>query len=463
MNDARRALPSVGVLLERPSLRALSEHVPRALVTEALRALISAARQGATLPGDDDAWVRAVEQFVAARTLPSLRAALNATGVVLHTNLGRAPLAPAALEAVAEVARAASTLEYDVEKGARGSRHVHCATLLAELTGAEDALVVNNCAAALVLVLQTFAAGRETIVSRGELVEIGGSFRVPDIMTTSGTTLVEVGTTNRTHAEDYRRALSPRTGAIVKVHRSNFALEGFVAEAGVRELAPIAAGAGVPLLHDFGSGLMLDLSPWGLTGELTAREAVAEGATLVMMSGDKLLGGPQAGIIVGTREAVERLRAHPLARALRVDKLTLAALEATLALYRDPERARRHIPALTMLTASADSLRARADAVVAGVRAAVRPRPRTADGTDDLDLRVEPSEATVGGGAFPTARIPSWAVTIGGDANAVEARLRTGPVPVIARIEAGRVRLDLRSIDAADDESLVSLLAVALA
>ena len=466
MTDARRALPSVGVLLERPGLRALAERVPRALVTEALRALISAARHGASLPADDDAWVRAVEEHVAARTLPSLRAALNATGVVLHTNLGRAPLAPAALEAVAEVARAASTLEYDVEKGARGSRHGHCAALLAELTGAEDALVVNNCAAALVLALQTFAAGRETIVSRGELVEIGGSFRVPDIMTASGTTLVEVGTTNRTHADDYRRALSPRTGAIVKVHRSNFALEGFVAEAGVRELAPIAAEAGVPLLHDFGSGLLLDLSPWGLAGELTAHQAVAEGATLVMMSGDKLLGGPQAGIIVGKREAIERLRAHPLARALRVDKLTLAALEATLALYRDPERARLQIPALTMLTASADSLRARAEAVVTGVRAAFRPKPRADDRdlrTDDRDLRVEPSEATVGGGAFPTARIPSWAVTIGGDANAVEARLRTGPVPVIARIEAGRVRLDLRSIDAADDESLVSLLASALA
>jgi L-seryl-tRNA(Ser) seleniumtransferase len=458
VTDARRALPSVGVLLERPGLRALAEHVPRALVTEALRALISAARHGASLPADDDAWVRAVEKHVAARTLPSLRSAINATGVVLHTNLGRAPLAPAALEAVAEVARAASTLEYDIEKGARGSRHVHCAALLAELTGAEDALVVNNCAAALVLALQTFAAGRETIVSRGELVEIGGSFRVPDIMTTSGTALVEVGTTNRTHADDYRRALSPRTGAIVKVHRSNFALEGFVAEAGVRDLAPIAAEAGVPLLHDFGSGLMLDLSPWGLAGELTAREAVAEGATLVMMSGDKLLGGPQAGIIVGKREAVDRLRAHPLARALRVDKLTLAALEATLALYRDPERARLHIPALKMLTASADSLRARADTVVDGVRAAFRSRQRS----DDPGLHVEPCEATVGGGAFPTARIPSWAVTIGGDANAVEARLRTGHIPVIARIEAGRVRLDLRSIDAADDESLVSLLVSAL-
>ena len=460
MIDTRRALPSVGTIIDRPAVRALAERLPRALVLEAVRALVATARAGGSLPGSDDAWVQAVEAHVAARTQPSLRAAINSTGVVLHTNLGRAPLAPAALEAVAEVARAASTLEYDVATGARGSRHVHCAALLAELTGADDALVVNNCAAALVLALQTFAAGRETIVSRGELVEIGGSFRVPDIMTTSGTTLVEVGTTNRTHADDYRRALSPRTGAIVKVHRSNFALEGFVAEAGVRELAQIAAEAGVPLLHDFGSGLLMDLTPWGLTGELTARDAVAEGATLVMMSGDKLLGGPQAGIIVGRREAVARLRQHPLARALRVDKLTLAALEATLALYREPDRARRGIPALAMLTATAEAIRARAEAVVASVCADMVV-PASAGAAPDL--RVEPSEATVGGGAFPTARIPSWAITLGGDANALEARLRTGAVPVIARIEAGRVRLDLRSVDAADDAALASLLRAALA
>ena len=462
MIDARRSLPSIGVLLERPALRALADRLPRALVTEALRALIAAARSGAALPADDDAWERAVEAHVAARTRPSLRAAINGTGVVLHTNLGRAPLAPAALEAIAEVARAASTLEYDVALGTRGSRHVHCAALLAELTGAEDALVVNNCAAALVLALQTFAAGRETIVSRGELVEIGGSFRVPDIMTTSGTTLVEVGTTNRTHADDYRRALSPSTGAIVKVHRSNFAQEGFVAEAGVRDLAPVAAEAGVPLLHDFGSGLMLDLAPWGLTGELTARDAVAEGATLVMMSGDKLFGGPQCGIIVGTRDAIARLRTHPLARALRVDKLTLAALEATLALYREPERARRTIPALAMLTASAESIRARADAMAASIHASGAAASSAARAAAS-DVRVEPSFATVGGGAFPTARIPSWAVTVGGDANTIEARLRAGVVPVIARIEAGRVRLDLRSVDPGDDAVLLSLLTAALA
>lgn len=449
MSGTHRRVPAVGGVLERPAVRVLTERIPRALVTDAIRAILGRARAGAEVPESDEAWRAAIVREVDARTLPSLRPAINATGVVLHTNLGRAPLAIAALEAVGEVARGASTLEYDVASGARGSRHLHCAGILRELTDAEDALVVNNCAAALVLALQALAAGRETLVSRGELVEIGGSFRVPDIMATSGTTLVEVGTTNRTHVDDYRRALSPRTGAIVKVHRSNFALEGFVADASVRDLAPVAAEAGVPLLHDFGSGLMLDLAPWGLRGEPTAREAVAEGATLVLMSGDKLLGGPQAGIILGRADAVQALRRHPLARALRVDKLTLAALEATLALYRDPARAVREIPALAMLTAAPDAVRARAEALREGLaRHGVR-------------AGVEAAEATVGGGAFPTARIPSWAVTIGDDATGLEARLRAGRVPVVGRLEGGRLRLDLRSVPADDDETLRALLVAA--
>jgi L-seryl-tRNA(Ser) seleniumtransferase len=464
MADTRRALPSVGVVLERPAIRALTERLPRTLVTEAVRALIAEARSGATLPADDATWAIRVAERIAARTQPSLRAALNATGVVLHTNLGRAPLATAALEAVAEIARGASTLEYDLAAGARGSRHTHCASLLRELTGAEDAMVVNNCAAALVLALQALAAGRETLVSRGELVEIGGSFRVPDIMAASGTTLVEVGTTNRTHVQDYRRALGPRTGAIVKVHRSNFAQEGFVAEASVRDLAPVAAEAGVPLIHDFGSGLMLDLTEWGLRDELTAREAVAEGATLVLMSGDKLLGGPQSGIIVGRAEAVAALRRHPMARALRVDKLTLAALEATLALYRDPARAVREVPALAMLTATPESVRRRSDALAASLTAALG-----TGSTDGVEITVEACESTVGGGAFPTARIPSFAVTLGvrpgavdASASRLEARLRAGTIPVITRVEDGRVRLDLRSVPPPDDETLRALVLAAI-
>jgi L-seryl-tRNA(Ser) seleniumtransferase len=448
VNDSRRALPAVGVILEQDGVHELLARYPRTLVGDAVRSVIADARAGARVPANDVEWRAAVESRLEVRTRPSLRAAINATGVILHTNLGRAPLATAALAAIAETARGASTLEYDVARGERGSRHVHCASLLAELTGAEDAMVVNNCAAALVLALQCFAAGRESLVSRGELIEIGGSFRIPDIMATSGTTLVEVGTTNRTHVADYRAAITPRTAAIVKVHRSNFALEGFVAEASIRELASLAAEAKIPLLHDFGSGLMLDLAPWGLSGEPRAADVVGAGASLVMMSGDKLLGGPQAGLIVGRRDLVERLRKHSLARALRVDKMTIAALEATLALYRDPARAVREIPVLAMLTADATTIRARAEAIASGIGAGVT---------------VTGSIATVGGGAFPTARIPSWSLTLPGSATALEQQLREGATPVVARIADDRVHLDLRSVQPADDDALASLVTTAMA
>ncbi|HEX7121416.1 MAG TPA: L-seryl-tRNA(Sec) selenium transferase, partial [Gemmatimonadaceae bacterium] len=309
-------------------------------------------------------------------------------------------------------------------------------------TGAEDALTVNNNAAAVLVALAALAAGREVIVSRGELVEIGGSFRVPDIMAKSGAVLREVGTTNRTHPDDYRRALNAMTGAIVKVHRSNFEVRGFVAEASLRDLVPIAREAAVPLLFDFGSGLLVSLERWGLRGEPTAGDAVRDGATLTVMSGDKLLGGPQAGIVIGSREAVAACRRNPLARALRVDKLTLAALEATLALYRDPDRAVREVPALAMLTASADDVRTRAEALAQRLREA------------HIDCDVVPTEASVGGGAFPTARIPSFAVSPKGDARAQEARLRAAPRPVIGRIADDRLLLDLRSVWPDDDEAL---------
>ena len=349
--DVRRALPSVNALLESDGVRGLLAGAPRALVTQAVRDAIDAARtESARAPADPGAWTAAVRAALDARTRRSLRPVINATGVVLHTNLGRAPMPAAALDAIATAAAGYSNLEYDLAAGERGSRYAHCVSLLRELTGAEDALVVNNGAAALMLALNTFAEGKDALVSRGELVEIGGSFRVPDVMAKSGARLVEVGTTNRTHLEDYRRALGALAGAIVKVHRSNFAQEGFTAEVAVRDLLPLARGRGAALVHDLGSGLFLDLSPWGLSGEPVAAEAVRDGADVITMSGDKLLGGPQAGIILGGAEAVSRMRANPLTRALRVDKLTLAALEATLTLYREPERARREIPALAMLT-----------------------------------------------------------------------------------------------------------------
>ena len=453
--DLRRALPAVGSLLELEGVRCLLATAPHDLVADAVRSVVDQARRTAILvPGDDAAWVRAIETALEQRQRSTLRRVINATGVVLHTNLGRAPLAGAALDAIRAVAQGYSTLEYDVATGGRGSRHAHCTALLTELTGAEDALVVNNCAAALVLALNTFCDGRDAVISRGELVEIGGSFRVPEIMARSGARLVEVGTTNRTHADDYRRARSERTGAIVSVHRSNFTLEGFVASVPLRELAPIAAEAGVPLLYDFGSGLLLDLSPWGLTGEPTARDTVKAGASLVMMSGDKLLGGPQAGIIVGNAELIDAMRRNPLARALRVDKLTLAALDATLRLYRDPARAVTAIPALMMLTTPATALEERAARLVAALLLQDVP-PRVA--------RVARTDATVGGGAFPGARIPSAAISLEVESpEKLEAALRGGTVPVVGRIAEGKVLLDLRAVTPELDDALVSIVATAL-
>lgn len=439
MTDPRRALPSVTSLLEGDHARALLERHPRSVVVDAIRETVQTARAGSRDIADEFDWDAAIDLRIALVSRPSLRPLYNATGVILHTNLGRAPLADAAIAAIVETAGGFTNLEYDLSEARRGSRYVHCVSLLTELTGAEDAIVVNNCASALVLSLSALARGRETIVSRGELVEIGGSFRVPDIMQRSGTLIVEVGTTNRTHLDDYLRAITPRTGAIAKIHRSNFTISGFVAEADVRSLVPVAREHGVPVIHDLGSGLLMDLGEYGLTGEPTARSALSAGATLVLMSGDKLLGGPQAGIIVGSRDAISRLRKDPFARAMRVDKMTIAALGATLALYREPARALREIPALAMITAPVSDIRARCQRLAAllaeaGVRASV------------VD-----SEATVGAGAFPASVIRSAAIAIGGDAQKVELALRTGDIPVIARIAGDRVMLDMRSVPARDD------------
>ena len=452
MADARRSLPAVGTLLARPDVQQLAEHSPRALVTDAIRAALDRARvDPALVPGDHDGWLHLIRAELERREQPALRPVFNATGVILHTNLGRAPLARAALNAIARTATGASNLEYDLGEGQRGSRYAHCASLLCELTGAEDALVVNNGAAALVLALNTLADGREAIVSRGELIEIGGSFRVPDIMAKSGSTLREVGTTNRTHVEDYRRAIGSRTGAIVKVHRSNFELRGFVAEASLRELALIAREAAIPLVMDLGSGLLLSLDAHGLRGEPTVGDAVRDGATIVVMSGDKLLGGPQAGILVGTRQAVEACRRNPLTRALRVDKLTLAALEATLALYRDPGRAVAEIPVLAMLTAAPQSVASRANEVASALRGS------------GIQCDVVPSEGAVGGGAFPTARLASSAVALHGKGTDLERKLRTAGDAIIGRIADDRLLLDLRSIMPDQDGAFADAIVRALA
>jgi L-seryl-tRNA(Ser) seleniumtransferase len=385
--------------------------------------------------GDVDLLARARER-VARIERRSPRRVLNATGVIVHTNLGRAPLAEAAQAAVARVARGYSDLEWDVERGERGSRHDHVAGLLCELTGAEAAMAVNNCAAAVLLAAAALAGPeRELVVSRGQLVEIGGGFRVPDVVVQAGARLVEVGTTNRTRRADYERAIGPATGAILRAHPSNFRQLGFVQEVEIEELCEL----GVPVIDDVGSGNLADDLP-ALAGEPPVRRSVAAGAALVCFSGDKLLGGPQAGVLVGRAEAVAAARAHPLARALRLDKLSLAALEASLALYRDPERARREVPVLAMLTADDAALRVRADRLAQGAGEVV-------DGS-----------AKVGGGALPLLELPGPVVAVDGPPDALAARLRLGDPPLVGRIERGRLLLDPRTL--ADDE--VDLAAAAL-
>jgi len=442
MSDARRDLPSVNSLLETSGVRSLLEQHPRRVVLDAVRSAVDAARNEGGAHRTEQQWIESITSAVRQTTQSSLRRVINATGVVLHTNLGRAPLADAAIRAIEEVAAGFSNLEYDIETGQRGSRYSHCVGLLRQLTGAEDALVVNNCAAAMVLSLNALAQKKEVLVSRGELVEIGGSFRIPDIMARSGARLVEVGTTNRTHDDDYRRAITPKTGAIVKVHRSNFTIEGFTSEVSVERLAFIAAEHGLPVIHDLGSGLMLPLDAYGLTGEPTASTALASGATLVLMSGDKLLGGPQAGIILGPSSVVAKLRKNPFARAMRVDKLTLSALEATLRLYLEPARALKEIPVLAMLTESAVEIESRAQAVARTLR------------ERGLAVQVTATKASVGGGAFPTAGIPSSAVVIAGNAGEAEEKLHHTEPPVIGRIADGKLLLDLRSVLAREDATL---------
>ncbi len=433
MTDPRRSLPAVDALLAAPDVTALARAHPRSLVVRAVRETLESARAngGAAPP---EGWGPAVRACLERLAAPSFVPVINATGVVLHTNLGRAPLAAAALAAMQRIAAGYASLEYDVGRGSRGSRQRHCRDLLVELTGAEDALVVNNAAGALLLALSALARGGEAIVSRGELVEIGGSFRIPDILARSGARLVEVGATNRTHRADYDAALTPDTRLLLKVHRSNFQVTGFTAEVPAREIAALGHERRLATLYDLGSGLLLDLSPWGLAGEPGVRDALASGVDLVAFSGDKLLGGPQAGLLVGTAAAVGACKNDPIARAVRADKLTLAALEATLALYRDPEAARREIPVLRMLTTDPAELRRAAEVLAEGV----------GRGSD-----VIAGESEVGGGSFPGAKLKTWLVQLTANrltADDVAARLRGQDPPVVARIQDDRVVLDPRTI-----------------
>ena len=468
-----RGLPKIDEVLKQESLVVLSEEKGDLMVTEAVRAVIAGLRASILDLSDKkaeefDASVLEIEAVAKAAEAKVLRdeelnlyPLINATGTILHTNLGRAPLCRDAVENVARVSRGYSDLEYNVPKGKRGSRHDLVSELIAELTGAEDAMVVNNNAAATMIVLATIGAGKEIVVSRGELVEIGGAFRIPDIMMQSGAYLQEVGTSNKTKASDYENAIitkqqaeeamfdmDPRggmrfeTGALMKVHKSNYDIVGFTEEASLEELVEIGKKYDLPVIFDMGNGLMLDMSAYGLN-EPNIPASLATGIDVMLFSGDKLLGGPQAGIIVGKKKYIKAMKKHPLARAMRVDKMTFAALEATLMKYRDPKVALRDIPVLNMIAASGEDMRAKAGRLADAIK---RVNPA-------LSLELVPVEDQIGGGSAPMVRLPGWAVSVKDgmkSADRTERKLRKAEVPVVARINEDRLLLCVRTI--AEDE-----------
>jgi L-seryl-tRNA(Ser) seleniumtransferase len=456
-------LPKVDLVLAHPAVVALRGEAPLTVVKEAVRAAVEELRERVKAGKVKDARALSVEAAArdAARraragSLPNLRPVINATGVVIHTNLGRCPLSETAWDALAVAAAGYSTLEYDLSTGERGSRDRVVEKVICDLTGAEAATVANNCAAAVLLVLGTLAEGREVVVSRGELVEIGGSFRIPDVMSRSGARLVEVGTTNRTRLADYRDAVGGDTALLMKVHPSNYRIVGFTEEAEVMEVAALARAASVPLFVDLGSGCLVDLAEAGLPHEPTVPEVLAAGADLVAFSGDKLLGGPQAGIICGRRDLVGRIRKNPLARALRPGKLALAALEATLRVYLEPGLAWRALPALRMMAEPREAVARRARALVRRLRGA----PARFTLSDDV--------SRVGGGALPLHEIPTALLVVEpgiSSAQALEERLRSlAPplLPVIGRIVGDRFCLDLRTVDAQEEADLAASLRAAL-
>ena len=450
-----RDLPAVPKLLGHP---ALADFPAGEALTHAARAVLAAWRErllsgGATESPTLDALAHEVAVKLEAQSRPTLRPVINATGIVLHTNLGRAPLAESAADAAHAAALGYLNLELDLGTGKRSSRQNPIRAGVCHVTGAEAATAVNNCAAATILVLRTLAAGGEVIISRGQLVEIGGGFRIPDILTVSGATLREVGTTNITRIADYAAAVTPATALLMRVHASNFRIRGFTKCASLEELVALGKAHAIPVIDDVGSGMAIDLTPFGLPGEPSIREGLAAGADLVLFSGDKLLGGPQCGIIAGRRDLIERLERDPLMRAFRCDKMTLAALEATLNLYRDPARALRELPVLRMLTTPVAELRTRAERLrvaLHGVSAVVTVRDDT---------------AYVGGGSLPDIAVPTFVVAVkphGVSEGELAATLRQGDPAVLARVQAGELLLDLRAVFECDTGDLVKVLRAAL-
>ena len=443
-------LPAIDRLLRDPAFSPLLMQYGHSQTVALLRQMLDEAREyirlNQALPGWCEAWLMETSRRLSQTQQSALRPVFNLTGTVLHTNLGRAIQAEAAVTAVAQAMRAPVTLEYDLDDAGRGHRDRALADLLCRITGAEDACIVNNNAAAVLLMLAATASGSEVVVSRGELVEIGGAFRIPDVMRQAGCVLHEVGTTNRTHAKDYRQAVNDNTGLLMKVHTSNYSIEGFTKAVDEAALAEIGRELNIPVVADLGSGSLVDLSQYGLPKEPMPQEMIAAGVSLVSFSGDKLLGGPQAGIIVGKKALIARLQSHPLKRALRADKMTLAALEATLRLYLHPEKLAAELPTLRLLTRQAEAIRQQGERIQAALAAHYA----------DFDLQVEPCLSQIGSGSLPVDRLPGAALTFtprdgrGSRLEALAARWRLLPVPVIGRIYDGRLWLDLRCLE---DES----------
>ncbi|MES2999234.1 MAG: L-seryl-tRNA(Sec) selenium transferase [Pseudomonadota bacterium] len=461
-SQARRAIPAVDTLLKAPAFAALMQEFGRPSVLECLRNLLAEQRkrlssERAAAGPDEDTLAAECRERLSSAARPSLRPVFNLTGTVLHTNLGRALYPAEAVAAASQAMARPVNLEYDIDGAGRGERDSHVEERLLKLTGAEAAVIVNNNAAAVYLTLNTVAGGgREVIVSRGELVEIGGAFRVPEIMASAGCVLREVGTTNRTHPRDFENAIGERTAALMKVHASNYEIRGFTAAVPAAELARIAHAANLPVIEDLGCGMLVNLEDYGLPHEPTPRESIAAGADLVTFSGDKLLGGPQCGIIVGRKDLVARIRKNPMKRALRLDKVRLAALEAVLALYDDPQRLRTRLPTIRLLTREIGEIQAQATRLRAAVQAAVG---------EDVQVHVADCASQIGSGALPVDTLPSSGLRLavanqrGGGAEALALAFRQLPVPVIGRIREGALWLDLRCLDESQEQEFTGQLA----
>jgi len=452
-------LPSVDEFIKSHYGEEWIQKYYRKIIVRSIRETIDSKRKE-LLKGNDvdislDAIAVEIEKSITRHSAYNLRPLINASGVVIHTNLGRSILSDNALENIVATARSYSNLEYEITKGKRGKRYAHIKDILVELTGAEDAVVVNNNAAAVLICLDTFAKDREVIVSRGELVEIGGSFRIPEVMKSSGAILREVGTTNKTHMADYENAVCGNTGLLLKVHQSNYKISGFTQEVPVPDLVKVGKEFKIPVVSDLGSGCMISLKPYGVHDEPTVQDVIREGADLVTFSGDKLMGGPQAGIIVGRKKLVQKIQKNPMMRAMRIDKMTFAALEATLMQYLDEEKALKHVPTLRMLTESVDIIKKRAKKILNALKKSI---------SDKAALEVQPDQSRAGGGSLPEADFPTFVVSIrphNMTVNALEKKLRLGDPPLIARIKEDELLIDARTIQDGEVKTLVNCIIMA--